>query len=1007
MKKILLPLVILFFLGIPQLLNAQCYGYVKFDSHASANGGSTFNIVTTHTNDLILIAYDGWSAPGSGPVTVDGNNATHLATANTGNSGTSEVYYYSAPLAGTHTIVCTETGYNASYYLNMAAAFYDSATCTPLSGASVTVAQNAFAGNGSNSVVVTTTTPNELIYNTAEFNTGSGSYGQAPSTGAKDLDSIHVGTGLDANQGYTKAPTTGPYTIGSTDPLLNGGGGGTEIVVALIPGTCSSAFTVTNNITEPSCRNNDGQVQLTLSGGTPPITYTWTPNVSTTSSATGLSAGTYVVKVTSNDGACSTVLDTIRLVGATIATSSIDAKCVPAASGYATVTVTNGKSPFTYAWNNGETTQTATGLTAGKYTVTVTDGVGCTTSVSVNVSSYPAPKIVATPPVDSVCYSSGVVITASGGKSYVWTPALGVSCPTCPNPTLSPSVATVYTVTGTDSNGCTNTAVVNIKVRPLPRPVITGIDTICIGTGTTLSVTGGTTYVWTPGSNSNTSYRVTPPVTTTYTVKATTDGCSHDTTVKVLVVPVPTPNIAASQDSVCVGDSLTLEGSGGTSYRWSPGNSTNKKLTIAHLLNATTYTLYAFGGTCEDSAVMSIGVIQPVTATIQITRDSVCPKQSTTITALGSGGKVTYRWSNGATTSSITVNDTVTTTYTATVKGTCDSIQKVMTVVVIPLPKPVITGNRYVCAGYDTLSVSSSTNPTVYLWGNNQVGTSIVANVKKDTVIRVTAYNKLGCSVTDTFEIKEAGYPIVHLSYPEACGTGNYVTITADTAGGSGPYKYSWSSGGTKDTTRVYINKTGTIFTLVVSNQFGCSATASATVIIDNPQLYACCSTTILLGGDTEILASGVGVTKLQWTPPNSGLSCYTCPNPTATPTVTTTYTVSGVDSADCPVERTVTIIVETPCYNFIVPNVFTPTNAGTLGLDNILYIPTHGFTDWSLKIYDRWGHTVYSSTNPNNYWDGKNGSGGNAPEGVYYYVIDASCTGNSFQKEGFVQLIR
>src|SRR6185312_8205757 len=507
------------------------------------------------TNDLILIAYDGWSAPGSGPVTVDGNNATHLATANTGNSGTSEVYYYSAPLAGTHTIVCTETGYNNPYYLNMAAAFYDSATCTPLSGSSVTVAQNAFAGNGSNSVVVTTTTPNELIYNTAEFNTGSGSYGQGVSTGAKDLDSIHVGTGIDANQGYTKAPTTGPYTIGSTDPFLNGGGGGTEIVVALIPGTCSSAFTVTNNITQPSCKNNDGQVVLSLSGGTPTFTYTWTPNVSTSATATGLSAGTYVVKVTSNDGACSTVIDTIKLTGQTITTSSVNAKCVPANSGSATVTVTNGKSPFTYTWNNGETTATATGLTAGKYTVTVTDNVGCTTTVSINVTNYPAPKIVATPSVDSVCYSSGVVITASGGKSYVWTPAIGVSCPTCPSPTLSPSVATVYTVTGTDSNGCTNTATVSIKVRPLPRPVITGVDTICIGTGTTLSVTGGTTYLWNPGSNTNTSYRVTPPVTTTYTVKATTDGCSHDTTLKVLVVPVPVASLAASKDSACVGDS--------------------------------------------------------------------------------------------------------------------------------------------------------------------------------------------------------------------------------------------------------------------------------------------------------------------------------------------------------------------------------------------------------------------------------------------------------------------
>jgi len=319
----------------------------------------------------------------------------------------------------------------------------------------------------------------------------------------------------------------------------------------------------------------------------------------------------------------------------------------------------------------------------------------------------------------------------------------------------------------------------------------------------------------------------------------------------------------------------------------------------------------------------------------------------------------------------------------------------------------VISGNRYQCAGTDTLTVTSTTNPTVYLWNNGHVGTSLVANISRDTVISVKAYNSLGCSVTDTFEIKEAGYPAIYLKYPEACGTGNFVTITADTTGGSGPYKYSWSNGGTKDTTVVHIDQSGTVFTVTVSNQYGCSTVATATVVIDNPQLYACCNTTILLGGDTQIVASEKGIATLQWSPPNSGLSCYTCPNPIASPTVTTTYTVSGTDSADCPVERTVTIVVETPCYNFTVPNVFTPTNAGTLGLDNVLYISTHGFTSWSLLIFDRWGHEVYKSTDPNKYWDGNTESGSKAAEGVYYYVIDASCTGSSFQKNGFIQLIR
>jgi len=1010
MKKTLPLFVFLFLFWNIHFLKSQCYGYVKYDVSVNANGSSTFNITTTHANDLILIAYDGFSSPGAGPVTVDGNSATHLATANTGNSGSSEVYYYSAAVAGTHTIVCTESGgYFSPYYMNMAAAFYDSATCTPLSGSNVTQVQNAFAGFGTNTVPITTTTPHEMIFNTAEFNTGAAIYGMNAATGAKDLDSIHTGTGLDASIGYTNAPTAGVYTITTSDGLLVGGGGGTAIVVAMIPGTCSSAFTVTNTITQPSCRNNDGKIQLTLSGGTPPFTYSWSPNVSTTATASSLSAGRYIITVTSADGSCSTVIDTVHLVGATLSMTVTDAKCSPVNSGTAKVTVINGKSPFTYLWSNGQSTQTATGLTAGRYIVTITDGVGCVSHDTANIVTYPAPNIVTVPVSDSVCYASRIALTASGGATYRWLPVVGLSCNNCPNPFASPGVTTVYTVTGTDSNGCTNTATVNLKVIPLPRITLSGRDTICIGTGTTISASGATSYLWNPGANTNSSYNVRPATTTTYTLKATADGCPKDTTVKVTVVPIPRPVIKSSKDSVCVGDTLTLSASGGTTYLWTPGNLTNAKIQI-HLAHDTTYTLHAYGGTCEDSATVHLKVIQLVTGGISIDHDSICPHGSATITAYGAGGTVSYKWSNGKTSSSISVSDTVTTTYTATIYGTCDSLTEIKTLYVIPLPALTISApHRFECqGGIDTLTVTSSTNPTTYLWNTGQTGTSIITRpLNGDVIYTVTAKNSLGCSATDTFQVKEAGYPIVSVTYPKACGVGNYVTITADTVGANGTYKYSWSSGSTKDTTVVAIEKSGTVFTLTVSNQYGCSTTTTATVVIDTPKLFACCNTTILLGGDTEILASSPNIDKFQWSPPNSGLSCYTCPSPIASPTVTTTYTVNGVDSADCPIERTVTITVETPCDNFIVPNVFTPTNGGVLGVDNVFYIQTKNMLTWKLTIFDRWGHEVFKSTNPDQYWDGKNESGVNSPEGVYYYTIDASCLTASYTKDGFLQLIR
>lgn len=766
----------------------------------------------------------------------------------------------------------------------------------------------------------------------------------------------------------------------------------------------TNSYTITDSLVNPSCLGNDGKAIINIHGANSAFTYLWTPSGQTTATATGLSAGLYTVKFHPPGDTCAIQRDTIRLVGSHISLSSTGTMCSRTNSGTATITITNGKAPYTYAWNNGETNQTDTGLTAGKYYVTVTDNKGCRFTDSVTIHTDPAPTISTTPPInDSVCYLSGTTITGTGGVSYTWLPNTRLSCNNCASPVASPTVTTTYTVTGTDANGCTNTATLTIKVLSLPTPKVSGKDTICIGSSTVLSASGGTSYLWTPGSGTGSSYTVRPPTNTTYTVKATADGCSKDTTVNVTVVPIPRAVAKSSKDSVCVGDTLTLSGSGGTTYRWSPGNLTNAKIQV-NLARDTTYTLYSYGGTCEDSTKIHLKVIQPTSASIGIDHDSICPHRSATITATGTGGTVTYKWSNGQTTSAITVNDTVTTTYTATVYGTCDSMQRIITLHVIPLPAPAISGTRFECqGGLDTITISSATNPTTYKWNNGQTGTSFIATINGDTTYTVTAYNSLGCSITDTFHVKGMTYPGAIMSYPTACGNGEITVVATPT--GTGPFSYHWNTGGTNDTITVFINKDTTIFTVTISN--GCPITRTETVIENNPELAACCDTTILMGASTSIIAAGPGIVNYHWSPQDGSLNCYTCPNPIASPKVTTTYTVIGTDSGDCPVERTVTIIVETPCSNFIVPNVFTPTNSGVSGLDNIFYIKTSNFNTWSLTIFDRWGHEVFKSTNPIQYWDGNTEGGEKAPAGVYYYIIDASCVDNAFKKDGFVQLIR
>jgi gliding motility-associated-like protein len=200
------------------------------------------------------------------------------------------------------------------------------------------------------------------------------------------------------------------------------------------------------------------------------------------------------------------------------------------------------------------------------------------------------------------------------------------------------------------------------------------------------------------------------------------------------------------------------------------------------------------------------------------------------------------------------------------------------------------------------------------------------------------------------------------------------------------------------------IDTTQGTYTVTITNAEGCKEVKTIKVTPDIVPLTACCNSIIIKGNDTIMTARGAG--KYLWQP-SSSLNCDTCATVIASPTVTTTYTVIGTDSLGCQVEELVTIVVESPCFNFIVPNVFTPTYSGPYGENNEFYIKTQDLDSWSILIYDRWGKEMYSSTNPTQYWNGTSKGGGEAPAGVYYYVIDATCQGNTYKKNGFVQLIR
>ncbi|HTB32899.1 MAG TPA: gliding motility-associated C-terminal domain-containing protein, partial [Bacteroidia bacterium] len=521
-------------------------------------------------------------------------------------------------------------------------------------------------------------------------------------------------------------------------------------------------------------------------------------------------------------------------------------------------------------------------------------------------------------------------------------------------------------------------------------------DTICSGDTSFLTASGGKYYSWSNGATTS-AINVTPNVTQTYTVGISDGGCTKDTTIQVVVLPTPAPKITARPDTICAKDSVLLIASGGGSYIWSTGQTkdsiwVNPDTTIS-------YTLYASNGICADSTKLSVHVTIAGKTTLTHSTDTLCPKQPFTLTA--SGGS-SYLWSNGATTSSITVNPDSTETFTVYSSVTCaiDSIKQ--KVIIIPLPKPIIKGTDWKCKGVkDTLTV---TGGTTYVWQNGSTKTTYYTGpINSDSTITLIAFNSLNCPDTTTFNITLRDAPTVNITPPTLTCANSPVILTAN-ATGFGNLTYKWSPGNGTSSSITVTDSVPTTYTVLVND--GCNSEKTVLITPINPPISACCDKTILTGDDTTIVAYGKSLISYSWTP------AVICKNPicdtvTVNPSVTTTYTVIGTDSSGCQVERIITIVVETPCFNFTVPNVFTPDDPGPLGFNAFFYIKTINMESWSELIFDRWGKEMYKSTNPEQFWGGETEGGAKAPDGVYYYIISGTCQGNTYKKDGFVQLIR
>lgn len=453
--------------------------------------------------------------------------------------------------------------------------------------------------------------------------------------------------GLNGSPTVTPATTTA-YSVTGTDANGCTGVATTTVTINPLP---------TINVVPPGGSNIcAGQtVTFTASGAT---TYTWVPGslTSSTISVNPASSTVYTVTGTSAAGCIGTKTVSVTVTSNPTITVNTATVCV---GGTANLTAAGAS---TYSWNTGANTSNIS-VNPGATTIyTVTGAVGtCTSAITstVTVNSLP---LVSAGADQNICFGSTATYTASGASTYTW--STGATTTTA---TISPVSTTTIMVTGTDVNGCSNSNTANVTILSLPTITANATpSTICIGSSTTLTASGATSYTW---SNSFQGASITdyPNINTTYTVTgADANNCVNTATTSVIVNS--NPSITVSGASICLGQqtaTLTALPPTSTTYSWvaDPTLSATTGNTVTATPSVTTvYTVTGTdGNNCSTTATATVTVnALPV---ITVNSATTCPGYTTSLTATGAS---TYSWSTGANTVSIVVNPTVTTSYSVT-----------------------------------------------------------------------------------------------------------------------------------------------------------------------------------------------------------------------------------------------------------------------------------------------------------------------------------------------------
>jgi histidinol phosphatase-like enzyme len=750
--------------------------------------------------------------------------------------------------------------------------------------------------------------------------------------------SNNLGTGATKTICLPVPPTTTVYSVTATNA--------SGTVVALGSVTITPAQVTPATITGTTSVCLGSTATLSANPSTAGFTYLWNNGVTTRNLSVIPTTNTIYTCVVTNTSGCKSTASAAVTINALPAFTISESGSLCSPNGL-TLTATAGAGTLnTYAWSNQATGNMITVNVAGVYTVTATNSAGCASTRTVTVTQ-PTPPTASIAQSGTLCTPNGVLLTATTNSTtnntFIWNNQITTA-------TNNVQAAGIYTVTVTNSAGCTASATVAVAACATITVGIGGTNVVCGAVpGTT---TGGCTMISASGSSSNPSntytyvwsnqattaaFNACPTVTTTYTVTATANtGATATASYLVTVNPAPIVNITQSVP-LCGNNATVLTATGGSTYSWG-AISGSASLTVTSAGTYTVTVTSAAGCTATKSIVVSLQTVP----TLAITQNgTLCTPNGVAMTA--STGFITYVWSNNSTFATANTQTAGVYTVTATTQGGCT--RSATTAVAACAGITVaISGNTNVCAapagttGGCTTLIAAATGSTgatyTYAWSNQTTTATLNACPTVTTTYTVTATASTGATATALVTVTVNPAPVVNITQSvPLCG--NNATVLTATGGGT----YSW--GAISGSASLTVTAAGT-YTVTVTSVAGCTATKSVVVTLQIVPALA------ITQSGTLCSPNGVAMTA------STGFMTYAWSNNTTSATVNTTvagvYTVTATTQSGCTRSASTTVAVCTPTITVAITGATNLCTGSCTTLAATATGSTTGYTyNWSV----------------------------------------------------------